>query len=81
MQVLSEKEALVFSFVIQMLAETEYAIDAENTLFLSARLGAAVTRVWAKLFRSDSAWEIIGFIGSSLVAYADLLDNSAYFAQ
>ena len=72
---LAAEEARLLDFVLQMVAETEYAADTSYLLATPRRLGAIVARLWAKLFREDSVWEIVGLIGSSLLAYAELLER------
>lgn len=65
---------LILTFVIQMIAETEYAASPEQQIGNGKHLSAAVVRLWAKLFRSDSIWQIIDVIGRSLNIYADMIE-------
>lgn len=71
---LSVEENKLLKFVIQMIAETEYATPAEQPIGDGKHLSAAVVRLWAKLFRSDSIWQMIDVIGRSLNIYADMIE-------
>ena len=72
---LTAEEKRLLDFVLQTIAETEYAEDSRALLTSSNRQGAIITRLWAKIFRADSIWEIVGLIGRSLSAYADLMEQ------
>ncbi|KAI9808854.1 MAG: hypothetical protein M1827_007177 [Pycnora praestabilis] len=72
---LSEEEKKLLNFVIQMVAETEYDAPREQLLQGNRHLSALVVRLWAKLFRSDSIWQMIDVIGRSLKVYADMLES------
>lgn len=71
---LSTEEKKLMDFVIQMIAETEYAAPPEQPVRNGKHLSAAVVRLWAKLFRSDSIWQMIDVIGRSLNIYADMIE-------
>lgn len=71
---LSMEENKLMNFVIQMVAETEYAAPPEQPIRNGKHLSAAVVRLWAKLFRSDSIWQMIDVIGRSLNIYADMIE-------
>lgn len=71
---LSVEENKLLNFVMQMIAETEYAAPPEQPIGNGKHLSAAVVRLWAKLFRSDSIWQMIDVIGRSLNLYADMLE-------
>ncbi|KAH8812576.1 hypothetical protein F5884DRAFT_785840 [Xylogone sp. PMI_703] len=72
---LSEAERRLLGFVVEMVAETEWAAPEEELLRDERRLSAVVVRVWARLFRSDDIWEIVDVIGRSLEVYADMLES------
>lgn len=71
---LSIEEKKLLNFVIQMITETEYAALPEMPIGNGKHLSAAVVRLWAKLFRSDSIWQMIDVIGRSLNMYADMIE-------
>ena len=71
---LSAEEHKLLSFVMQMVAETEYATPRELPIGNGKYLSAAVARLWARLFRSDSIWQMIDVIGRSLNIYADMIE-------
>ncbi|KAM0689375.1 hypothetical protein Q7P36_011453 [Cladosporium allicinum] len=75
-QNISAEEAKVLDFLIGTVHETSYSLHAESPAAKIERLGAVVVRLWAELFQEDSVWEIVGLIGSSLVAYAHALDRT-----
>lgn len=58
-----------------MIAETEYNAPTEQLFAHNKRMSAIVVRLWAKLFRADSIWEMVDLVGRSLRVYADLLEN------
>jgi hypothetical protein len=72
---LTAEERRLLDFVIQMVAETEFNAPRERLLENNRYLSAVIARVWAKLFRADSIWEMVHMIGRSLRLYADLLEN------
>ena len=72
----SPEESRLLEFVLQMVAETEYAAEREHLLATNKRLGAIIMRLWAKLFSAEGAWEIISLIHRCLVAYANLIERS-----
>lgn len=74
---LSKQEQRLLEFVVQMVGETAYAAPLDQLVENNKRLSTIVVRVWAKLFRSDSIWEMVDLIGRSLNAYADLLEKQA----
>lgn len=71
---LSTEEQKLPNLVIQMIAETEYATPPGEPVGSGRHLSAAVVRLWAKLFRSDSIWQMIDVIGRSLNMYADMIE-------
>ena len=73
---LTLEEKRVLDFVVQMVAETEYSVTAQQFPESSRHLAAIVVKVWAKLFRADSIWEMVDLIGRSLRAYAALLEGN-----
>ena len=71
---LTEQEARLADFVLEMVMEVQHGISREWTLATNTSLGAAVTRLWARLFTADYIWEMVNLIGRSLNSYADLLE-------
>lgn len=71
---LSIEEQQLLNFVIQMVAETEYVPVSGHSIGNGQYLSSAVVRLWAKLFRSDSIWQLIDVIGRSLDIYAEMLE-------
>lgn len=73
---LTVDETKVLNFVRQMVEETHFSTAAEpQEEDVSGRhLGAAVVRLWAKLFRSDTIWPMIDIIGRSLIVYAEMVE-------
>lgn len=71
---LSIEENKLLRFVVQMITETEYASPPDLPIANGKHLSAAVVRLWAKLFRSDSIWQMIDVIGMSLNIYADMIE-------
>ena len=72
---LTVDETKVLNFVRQMVEETDFSTAAEPQEDVSGRhLGAAVVRLWAKLFRSDTIWPMIDIIGRSLMVYAEMVE-------
>ncbi|KAL1635139.1 hypothetical protein SLS56_001891 [Neofusicoccum ribis] len=76
---LASEERRLLDFVLQMVAETQGGggEGSERLLEAPGRLSAVVVRLWARLFRSDSVWEMVGLVGRVLEAYADLLEADA----
>lgn len=72
---LSEQEKMLLEFIMQMLAETEFVVTTDQLFENPRRLSSVVLRVWAKLFRPDTLWEMIDIIGKSLILYADMLER------
>jgi len=66
-----------------MMDETDMAValtegpelDFVKDHFKVKQLSVAVVRVWARTFKGNTSWAIVDLIGSSLDAYADLLEN------
>lgn len=73
---LTQAEERVLDFVVEMVAETEYKASRQQLFANNKILGSIIVRLWAKLFRFDSVWEMVDLIGRSLRVYADLLMNS-----
>jgi hypothetical protein len=71
---LSEAEGRLLGFVLEMVAETEWAAPEQELLRDEKSLSAVVVRIWARLFRSDDIWEMVDVIRRSLEVYADMLD-------
>lgn len=72
---LTENERKLLDFVVQLVNHTEYEAPREHLLRDNKNLGVIILRLWAKLFRPDSVWEIIDLIGKSLRAYADVVEQ------
>jgi hypothetical protein len=73
----TEGERRIAALVKMMLDETEFAVASDQPLESPAmikKLNAGVLRVWAKIFKGTETWAIIDVIGSSLNAYADMID-------
>lgn len=71
---LTEQEAKLLDFVLEMALETQHEVDRDWLLQNSTRLSAAVTRLWARLFTADYIWDIVRLVGEALHRYADILD-------
>ncbi|KAH7038993.1 C2H2 transcription factor [Macrophomina phaseolina] len=67
---LAPDERKVLDFVLQMVAEAQ-----DDVHQAPQRLSTTVVRLWAKLFRPDSVWQMVGLVGRVLEAYADLLEK------
>lgn len=72
---LNNEEQRVLRFVVQMITETEFYQPSERLFENNKRMSAIVVRLWAKLFRPDSVWEMVDLVGKSLRMYADLLES------
>lgn len=72
---LTEQEARLLEFVIEMVMETRQGTTREWLLENNARLSAIVTRLWSRLFTADYIWELVNLIGRSLESYADILEK------
>ncbi|KAF2096086.1 hypothetical protein NA57DRAFT_43536 [Rhizodiscina lignyota] len=72
---LDSHENRLLSFVIDMVQETEFGAPAEELLLNERRLSSIVVKLWAKLFRPDSVWELVDLIGTSLNAYGNMLER------
>lgn len=68
-------EKRLLSFVVDMVEETDFKAPREELLIHERRLSSIVAKLWAKLFRPDSIWELVGLIGMSLDAYGNLLER------
>lgn len=74
---LAPEEKRLLNFVAQMVEETEYSVATGDQDDVSGKhLSAAVVRLWAKLFRSDTIWPMIDVIGRSLDTYAGMMEAS-----
>ncbi|KAI9924433.1 hypothetical protein MW887_007059 [Aspergillus wentii] len=81
-QRLSEHERKLLLWIKSMMDETEMAVDppgAPDVDFLTnhykaRQLSVAIVRVWARTFKGNTSWAIVDLVGSSLDAYADLLE-------
>lgn len=82
-QRLSEHERKLLLWIKSMMDETEMAVDppgAPDLEFMAnpykvRQLSVAIVRVWARTFKGNTSWAIVDLVGSSLDAYADLLEN------
>lgn len=72
---MSEKEALLLDFVVQIVVETEFRAPREALLETHGQLSKIVVRLWARLFPENSVWEIVGLVGRSITACADALES------
>jgi hypothetical protein len=81
-QRLSEHERKLLLWIKSMMDETEMAVDppgAPDMDFMAnpykvRQLSVAIVRVWARTFKGNTSWAIVDLVGSSLDAYADLLE-------
>lgn len=71
---LTAAEQVVLKFVIELVAETEYKRTVEQIAHKKQYLAAKIVRLWARLHRADSVWQVVNVIGESLNIYADLLE-------
>ena len=69
------RERSLLDFVVQLVNHTEYEAPRAQLLKDNKTLSIIILRLWAKLFRPDSVWEIVDLIGRSLRAYADFLEE------
>lgn len=74
---LTDQEARLLDFVIEMALETQHEASREWLLENNTRLSATVTRLWARLFTADYIWEMVSLVGQSLNSYADILENES----
>ncbi|KAN0087014.1 hypothetical protein V8E54_000702 [Elaphomyces granulatus] len=82
-QRLSDHERKLLLWIRSMMDETDMAValtegpelDFVKDHFKVKQLSVAVVRVWARTFKGNTSWAIVDLIGSSLDAYADLLEN------
>lgn len=82
-QRLSERERKLLLWIKSMMDETEMAVDppsAPDLEFMTnpykaRQLSVAIVRVWARTFKGNTSWAIVDLVGSSLDAYADLLES------
>ena len=72
---LTVRERNLLDFVVQLVNHTEYEAPRAQLLQDNKTLSVIILRLWAKLFRPDSVWEIVDLIGKSLRAYADFLEE------
>ena len=75
---LTVKERNLLDFVVQLVNHTEYEVPRAQLLKDNKTLSVIILRLWAKLFRPDSVWEIVDLIGRSLRAYADFLEGGEH---
>ncbi|KKK13420.1 hypothetical protein AOCH_002089 [Aspergillus ochraceoroseus] len=81
-QRLSEHERKLLLWIKSMMDETDMAVDppgAPDIDFMAnpykaKQLSVAIVRVWARTFKGNTSWAIVDLVGSSLDAYADLLE-------
>jgi hypothetical protein len=82
-QKLSDHERKLLLWIKSMMDETDMAVsvvDGSELDFIQdpykvRQLSVAVVRVWARTFKGNTSWAIVDLIGSSLDAYADLLES------
>ncbi|EEA28907.1 hypothetical protein TMatcc_002733 [Talaromyces marneffei ATCC 18224] len=84
-QRLSDHERKLLLWIKSMMDEADIAVasssaDGHDLDFIQdpfkvRRLSVAVVRVWARTFKGNTSWAIVDLIGSSLEAYADLLES------
>lgn len=82
-QRLSEHERKLLLWLKSMMDETEMSVDAPGAPDLdfianpykAKQLSVAIIRVWARTFKGNTSWAIVDLVGSSLEAYADLLEG------
>ncbi|KAF9890941.1 hypothetical protein FE257_005198 [Aspergillus nanangensis] len=81
-QRLSDHERKLLLWIKSMMDETDMAVDppgAPDVEFMTnpykaKQLSVAIVRVWARTFKGNTSWAIVDLVGSSLDAYADLLE-------
>lgn len=81
-QRLSEHERKLLVWLKSMMDETDMAVGppgSPDMEFISnpykvRQLSIAIVRVWARTFKGNTSWAIVDLVGSSLDAYADLLE-------
>ncbi|GFF22029.1 C2H2 transcription factor (AmdA), putative [Aspergillus udagawae] len=82
-QRLSDHERKLLLWIKSMMDETDMAVDppgAPDMEFMAnpykaKQLSVAIVRVWARTFKGNTSWAIVDLVGSSLDAYADVLEN------
>ncbi|RAK73435.1 FTFMHR domain-containing protein [Aspergillus fijiensis CBS 313.89] len=83
-QRLSDHERKLLLWIKSMMDETDMAVDppgAPDMDFIAnpykaKQLSVAIVRVWARTFKGNTSWAIVDLVGSSLDAYADLLETT-----
>ena len=73
----SEDEKRIVVLVKTMLDETEFAVPpglGYDSPVMFKHLSAGVLRVWATIFCGAHTWALVDVIGTSLNAYADMLE-------
>lgn len=82
-QRLSEHERKLLLWIKSMMDETDMAVDPAgapdfeftSNPYKARQLSVAIVRVWARTFKGNTSWAIVDLVGSSLDAYADLLES------
>ncbi|KAL4928693.1 uncharacterized protein BDV17DRAFT_263286 [Aspergillus undulatus] len=82
-QRLSEHERKLLLWIKSMMDETDMAVDPAGAPdfdfianpYKAKQLSVAIVRVWARTFKGNTSWAIVDLVGSSLDAYADLLES------
>ncbi|KAL2814611.1 hypothetical protein BJX63DRAFT_194382 [Aspergillus granulosus] len=82
-QRLSEHERKLLVWIKSMMDETDMAVDPPGppdidfmaNPYKAKQLSVAIVRVWARTFKGNTSWAIVDLVGSSLDAYADLLES------
>ena len=72
---LTTAETGVLEFVVDLVAEAEYKTSRRQVLDDGGRLDAKIVRLWARLYQSESVWQMVNIIGETLNLYADLLEG------
>ncbi|KAK1140236.1 hypothetical protein N8T08_010533 [Aspergillus melleus] len=82
-QRLSEHERKLLLWIKSMMDETDMAVDPPGppdvdfmaSPYKAKQLSVAIVRVWARTFKGNTSWAIVDLVGSSLDAYAGLLET------
>lgn len=82
-QRLSEHERKLLLWLKSMMDETDMAVgppgapdmDFVANPYKVRQLSIAIVRIWARTFKGNTSWAIVDLVGSSLDAYADLLES------
>ncbi|KAH6985249.1 C2H2 transcription factor [Ilyonectria destructans] len=72
---LDAAEEHTLSFVMQLVAESNYRGSLERMSAQMTVLSSEVVGLWATLYKSESVWQMVDLIHRSLNAFAKLLEN------